>query len=210
MIAWALIIFLPAWTINYLRGWIYFFVFIIPCILITVYFFKHDKRLIEHRLTSGPTAEKERNQKIIQSFTGLLCIVLNVLSVFDFRFGWSEVSFYISLISDFFILVGFYIMFLVFKENSFASSVIEVQEEQKVISTGLYSKVRHPMYSGGILMFIFIPPALGSLYGLICSMFLIIFIYLRAIDEEKLLLRNLNGYKEYCDKVRYRLIPFIW
>jgi protein-S-isoprenylcysteine O-methyltransferase Ste14 len=205
-----LLLFLPAWTVNYWLGWIYFFVFLVPCLIITLYFLKHDIELIKSRLHAGPTAEKEKNQKIIQSFTGILAIGIIVLSSLDYRFGWTRIPFYFSIISDLIMIIGFYFMFLVFKENRFTSAIIQVQSEQKVISTGAYSFVRHPMYSAGLLLFIFTPPALGSLLGLICSVLLIIFLILRTLDEEKVLIRDLKGYKEYCEKVRFRFVPYLW
>ena len=117
---------------------------------------------------------------------------------------------YLTIIANFFILLGFFIVFFSFKENSYASSIIEIDKSQKVISTGLYGVVRHPMYAGGVTMFLFSPFALGSLWTLPFALLFPVAICIRLVEEEKFLLENLPGYKDYCQKVRYRLIPMIW
>ncbi len=203
-------IFLPAWSLNYWRGWIYFIIFILSCLLITIYYFQKDLNLIQRRLEAGPVAEKEISQKIIQSFASIFFIAMFITSGFDFQYHWSEIPVYLVIIADGFVVVGFWIVFRVFKENSYSSSIIEVSSEQKVISTGPYNIVRHPMYSGAFLMLIFSPIALGSYWGLIPVFGIIIAIVLRLFDEEKYLIKNLSGYKQYVEKVRFRLIPGIW
>ncbi len=204
------IIFLPAWTLNYWQGWFYLVAFSLPCVLITVYFLKHDRGLIERRLKSGPAAEKEKSQKIIQSMASIVVVAIVVFSVLDWRFRWSVVPPLLSFVSNVIVIDGFYIVYLVFRENSFTSATIAVAEEQKLITTGPYSVMRHPMYSGAILMFIFTPLALGSFWGLIPGFMLILILFFRTLHEEKFLAKNLPGYDEYCRKVRYRFIPFIW
>ena len=205
-----LAIFLPVWTINYWRGWLYFIVFIISCLLITLYFFKKDLGLIQRRLRAGPTAETEKSQKIIQALSSLFFLGIFIVSGLDYRSGWSCVPGIWSIIADGFAAIGFLIVFFVFKENSYTSSIIEVGDEQKVISTGPYGRIRHPMYSGAFLMLLFTPFALGSVWGLIPVAGIIITIILRLLDEEKYLMKNLPGYKEYTEKVRFRLIPGVW
>ncbi len=123
---------------------------------------------------------------------------------------WTEVSFPVSLIADAVILIAFIFLFYVFKENTFLSATIEVQDKQKVISTGLYGIIRHPMYTGAIILLGFTPWALGSWWGLLPAIILIVVIILRAIDEEEELRQNLDGYEAYCKKVKYCLIPFIF
>ena len=129
---------------------------------------------------------------------------------FDHRFHWSHVHTYLIVGADVVVLFGFVIVFFVFKENSYTSATIEVAANQYVISTGLYSVVRHPMYSGGLLLMFFTPLALGSWWALPFALPMFVVIILRLLDEEKVLLQSLTGYKEYCQKVHYRLIPRIW
>ncbi|WP_088188920.1 isoprenylcysteine carboxylmethyltransferase family protein [Desulfosporosinus sp. FKA] len=210
IIALAAFIFLPAWTINYLQAWVYLLTFSISVILITLYLFKRDPQLLERRLKAGATAEKEKSQKAIQALANLFFCFVFIFAGLDFRFHWSRVPLNISLLANVFVVLGFYIVFLVFKENSYTSAIIEVDKNQKVISTGPYRLVRHPMYSGAILMMIFSPIALGSYWAVLFVMPLILTIVLRLLDEEKFLSKNLSGYTDYCKKVRYHLIPLLW
>ena len=205
-----LMLFLPAWTIYYWQAWAYLAVFFIPVIAITVYLFKYDKKLLESRVKAGPGAEKEKRQKIIQAFASLFFIGVIMLPAFDHRFHWSNIPISLVLISDLIIVIGFTIVFFVFRENSFTSATIKVDKEQKVVSTGPYRFVRHPMYTGALLAMIFTPIALGSYWGITCAFFLGITIIVRLLDEENYLKKNLDGYEEYCRKVRCHLVPFVW
>jgi len=135
---------------------------------------------------------------------------LIVVPALDHRFHWSDVAIHFILVGDIFVLLGLLIVFLVFKENSYAAGVIEVGKEQKVISTGPYALVRHPMYTGALLMLCFVLLALGSWWGLVFILPMFVVIVLRLLEEEKFLLKNLPGYNEYCQTTRYRLVPFIW
>jgi len=207
-IIFAVFIFLPAGTLNFWQGWVFFAVFCISTLLITIYFLAKDPALIGRRIKSG---EKRTDQKIFQSISGFVFFVgLLAIPGLDYRFSWSNVPDIIVILSDIFVLFGFTIVFLVFNTNSYTSATIEVNEGQKVISTGIYSIVRHPMYLGAVLILIFMPLALDSLWALIPALFICVFVVLRLLDEEKLLLTELDGYKEYCEKTRYHLIPFIW
>ncbi|HHW41335.1 MAG TPA: isoprenylcysteine carboxylmethyltransferase family protein [Syntrophomonadaceae bacterium] len=210
LVSLSALILLPAWTINYLQAWIYLLTFAISVILITTYLFKNDPNLLERRLKVGPTAEKEKSQKTIQALANVFFCLVFIVAGFDYRFHWSNVPIYISIIADVFVVLGFFIVFLAFKENSYTSGIIEVDKDQKVISTGPYGMVRHPMYSGAILMMLFSPIALGSYWAVLCVVPLIFTIVMRLLDEEKFLSKNLSGYNEYCQKVHYRLIPLIW
>ncbi len=205
-----LLIFLPHWSINYWQGWAYLFSFSIPVLFITLYFLKTDKGLIERRTKAGPSAEKEKIQVVIQSIASVAVIGLVIVSVLDHKLQWSVVPDYICILSNVFTAGSFYLIYKVFKENSFTSAIIIVEEGQKLISTGLYSFVRHPMYLGAIILIVFTPLSLGSVFGLFFSFVLIIVIAFRAIHEEKYLLINLPGYKVYYEKVKYRLIPYFW
>jgi len=205
-----LALFLPAWSLNYLQAWIYWIVFLTCVTAISVYFIKKDLNLIENRLKTGPSAEKEIKQKIIQAFIGFFFILQIVIPSLDHHFQWSNVPAYLVIAGDIFVAIGLLIIFLVFKENSFTSVIIEVNKEQKVISKGPYEVVRHPMYSGALLMLLFTPLALGSFWGLLVFVPMFVVIVLRLLEEEKFLTKNLPGYEEYQQKTRYRLIPFVW
>ena len=204
------LLFFSAWTFNYWQAWVFLVMFGISTLLVTLYLMKNDRKLLEKRVDAGPGAEKEKNQKIIQSVSSIAFIVIFVLSAIDYRLAWSRVPSYISVAGDILVALGLLMVFFVFKKNSFTSAAIEVDIDQKVISTGLYALVRHPMYTGAIVMLIGIPPALGSWWGLLAVIWLILVIIWRLLDEERFLAKNLKGYVEYQNKVKYRLIPFIW
>lgn len=210
IVALALLIFLPAWSLSFWQGWVYWAVFSVSCIAITLYFLKYDPKLIERRLKAGPGAEKEKAQKIIQLVTSILFILLFILSGIDQRMGLSDIATAFVFISDILVIVGFIIVFFVFKGNSYTSATIETEKEQTVISTGPYRVVRHPMYAGALLLLLFTPLALNSYLAEIPAVLLCIMIVIRLLDEEKFLLKNLKGYKEYCAKTHYHLIPYIW
>ena len=203
-------LFLPAWSLSFWQAWAFWFIFSISTIIVTVYLLKNDIKLLETRTKVGPTSEKEKSQKIIQFFASIFFISLAIEPGFDYRYHWSNVPLYLVLTGDIFVLLGFIIIFFVFKENSYASGIIEKDQEQKVITTGPYRIVRHPMYTGGVLLLISTPLALGSYWALLISFFLSVVIVIRLFYEEKFLMKNLPGYKDYCEKTRHRLIPFIW
>jgi protein-S-isoprenylcysteine O-methyltransferase Ste14 len=161
-------------------------------------------------MKAGLKAEKRKNQKIIILLIQLVFILMIVLLALDHRYRWSQVPLPVVILGDILIALSFYILFIVFRENTFSGSTIEVTSDQKVISTGPYAKLRHPMYSGALVMFFGIPLALGSWWGLLVVVPFALLIIWRLLDEEKFLSENLEGYKEYCRKVRFRLIPFIW
>ena len=205
-----LIIFLSAGTLLFWEGWFYLFVFAVCVTIITVYFLQKDPALVERRVNGGPTAEKEKSQIIIQSFGGLFFIVLLVIPGIDQRFNWSQVPPVLVIVANILVLVGFMIVFWVFNENSYTASTIAVEEALTVVTTGPYRWVRHPMYFGAVLMLILTPLAMGSYWGLFCSIPLCIVIVVRLLDEERFLTQNLAGYKDYCLHTKYRLIPLIW
>jgi protein-S-isoprenylcysteine O-methyltransferase Ste14 len=205
-----LALFLPVWSLNYWQAWIYWVVFVMCVTAISLYFMKKDLNLIASRLKTGPTAEKEKSQKLANSLISIFFILLILIPPFDHRFHWSNVPPYLVLAGDVLVVLGLLIVFLVFKENSFTSATIEVTKEQKVISTGPYGVVRHPMYAGALLMLLFTPLALGSFWGLLAFIPMFLVIALRIVEEEKFLTKKLLRYAEYCKKVRYRLIPYIW
>jgi protein-S-isoprenylcysteine O-methyltransferase Ste14 len=179
-------------------------------LLITLYFLKKDPDLIQRRVQVGPAAEQQTSQKIIQGFAAIFFILPFIVSSLDHRFGWSHIPIYLVLLGDILVALGLYIVYLVFRENTFTSATIEVSDEQRVISTGPYAMVRHPMYAGAFLMLLGIPLALGSWWAFILIFLLFAAIIWRLLDEEKFLAKNLPGYDAYRQKVRYRLIPFMW
>lgn len=206
----ALVLFLSAGSFEFWQAWVFLAVWTISVLFITLYLIKYDQKLLASRVQAGPTAETQKIQKFIQSLASLFFIGLFVVPGLDFRFHWSSVPPVVSWISDGFVVLGFLIVFLVFKENSYTSAVIEVSDEQKVITTGPYAIVRHPMYAGAILLLLFTPLALGSWVALPFPLPLILVVVFRLIEEEKFLLAHLTGYPVYRQKVPYRLVPLIW
>jgi protein-S-isoprenylcysteine O-methyltransferase Ste14 len=209
-IAMAALLFLPAGTLAYWQAWVFLAVFVGASAAITVYLAIKDPKLLERRMSVGPTAEKETTQKIIMFFAMVGFIALFVFPAFDHRFGWSPVPSYVSLAGDALIALGFLLIFFVFKVMTYGASTIQIAEGQKVISTGPYALVRHPMYAGALPLLIGVPLALGSWWGLFVLILFIPALIWRLLDEEKFLVKNLQGYVEYKNKVRYRLVPFIW
>jgi len=169
-----------------------------------------DPKLLERRVEAGPSAEKEKSQKIIQVFASIFFIAVLIIPSFDHRYGWSSIPFFIVIAGDFLVALGFFLIFLVLRENTFAAATIEVSANQKVITTGPYSIVRHPMYSGALIMLLCTPLALGSWWGMLTLIPFTLILIWRLLDEEKFLSKNLPGYNEYRQKVRYRLIPLLW
>ncbi len=210
MLVLGLALFLSAGSLNFWQAWVYLAVFAACTILITLYLIKKDRELLAGRVQAGPIAETQRTQQIIQSLASLFFIGIFIVPGLDFRFGWSNVPPLMSLISDGFVAIGFYIVFLVFRENSYTRATIEVSAEQNVITSGPYAVVRHPMYAGAMLLLILTPIALGSWAGVPISILLILIIMARLLDEERFLKANLSGYEEYCQRVRYRPLPLIW
>ncbi len=205
------VIFLPAWTFDYWQGWAFFLSLAMSTSLATVWIAFNDQKLLESRMKMGPQAETTKIQKIITAFILPIFIGAMVLMVFDHRFGWSPaVPTWVSIFGDILCVLGIVMYFLVVKENRFAAAAVEVVEGQHVVSTGLYAYIRHPMYTGAILVFIATPLALGSWWGLLSVPIFIGGFSWRLLNEEKYLSKNLPGYDEYLRKVRYWLVPYIW
>lgn len=198
---------LPAWTFAFYHVYVYCAVVCIPMIFVLIYFLKKSPEFLERRMK---TKEKEKEQKLLVVFSSFIYLSGYMFAGFDHRFGWSKVPFYVVIIADVAVVLGYLFVFLVFKENSYASRVVEVQEGQQVISTGPYGVIRHPMYLGVLVMFLATPIALGSYMAVVPFAFLPVSLVFRIRNEEKVLREELPGYKEYCEKVRYRLIPFVW
>ena len=202
-----LLIFLPAGTINYLKGWIFMGILFVPMFIAGVVMMIKNPKLLKSRLDSK---EEQGEQKLVIKLSGLMFIIGFILAGLDFRFNWLVIPSWISYASSVIFLV-FYVMYgEVLRENATLLRTIKVEENQKVVDTGLYGIIRHPQYSASIVMFLTMPLILGALISLAVFMVYPILIVLRIRNEEKVLTNELNGYKEYKEKVKYRLIPFIW
>lgn len=210
LVALGAMLFLPAWSLRYWEGWVFWFEFSVLITLITIYFLYKDPVLIERCLKAGPLAEKEKRQKVIQWFANFFFLALIMFPGFDHHFGWSHLSLRLVVLGDTLVALGLTVIFFVFRENSYTSGVIEVGKEQTVISTGPYRLIRHPTYAGAILLILGIPVALGSCWGLLLCVPMVAVIIWRLIDEEKYLSKNLAGYIDYCAMTRYRLVPGIY
>jgi protein-S-isoprenylcysteine O-methyltransferase Ste14 len=185
-------------------------VFVVSSAATTVYLAIHDPKLLERRMNVGPAAEKEKTQKIIMVLAIAGFVALLVIPALDHRFGWSSGPWYLSVAADGLIALAFLFILFVFRENSYGASTIQVADDQKVVSTGPYALVRHPMYAGAFDMLAATPLALGSWLGLFVFLLITPVLIRRILDEEKFLEKNLLGYVEYKSKVRYRLIPYVW
>jgi protein-S-isoprenylcysteine O-methyltransferase Ste14 len=203
-------LFLPAWSISYWQAWVFLSTFSASVAAITLYLAKHDRQLLARRVRGGPAAEKERTQQVIQSIAGLAFVAIFIVSALDHRFSWSNVPNYFVIVGDVLVALGLWVVFLVFKENSFTSATIEIGADQRVISSGPYAVVRHPMYTAAIVMLAGVPPALASWWGTLAVIPLVSVIVWRIFDEEQLLARELAGYADYMTNVRYRLMPGVW
>jgi len=209
-LAMALLVLVPAGTLDYWQAWVYLAVFLGAASLITRHLMKRDPALLRRRMSGGPTAEREPAQRTIMLFASLAFISMLVVPGFDHRFAWSLVPTYAVVAGNVMTAVGFYLISLVYRENSFTSATVEVVEGQRVISTGPYAIVRHPMYASSSLYVLGTPLALGSWWGLVPVVGLFPLLVWRLLDEERLLARSLPGYREYQQRVRYRLVPGIW
>jgi protein-S-isoprenylcysteine O-methyltransferase Ste14 len=209
-VATGLLLFIPAWNLCYWQAWIFLAVFMSTSTGITLYLMRHDQALLQRRMKGGPTAEGRPVQRFIMLWASIGFISLLVVPAVDFRFKWSAVPVTVVILGDLLVVVGFYFIFLVYRENPYSSATIEIAEGQRVISTGPYAFVRHPMYASALLYLIGMPLALGSYWGLLGLAIMMPFLIWRLLDEERFLAKNLSGYQEYQKRVRQRLIPFFW
>jgi len=202
-----LFFFISAGTIMYWQAWVYIALLFIPMSFLLVYLLKHAPELLVRRMKMK---EKEIYQKRIIKISWVFFVAAFIIPGLDVRFGWSQVPLWIIIIADMFVLAGYLMVAVVFLYNKYASRIIEVAKDQKVISTGPYAIIRHPMYTGVIIMYTASPLALGSYWALLPALIIPIIIIFRIFNEEKVLKRDLEGYTEYTHKVRYRLIPGVW
>jgi protein-S-isoprenylcysteine O-methyltransferase Ste14 len=194
---------------GFWQAWVYLLVTATAFATIAVYLKRNDPKLLRSR-ARGPGAEKQASQNLLQLFAMLVFAGAVVLSSFDHRFSWSHVPLFVEIAGYALVVLGFLIYFIVFRENTFAAATVEVVSDQKVITTGPYAIVRHPMYSGLLVLLFGTPLGLGSWWGLLMVVPMALVVVLRIRYEEKFLTENLHGYADYCRKLRYRLIPFIW
>lgn len=202
-----LLVFLPAGTLAYTYGWLLIALLFVPMLIAGLVMFFKSPDFLAKRLDAK---EKQGKQKGVVAFTGLMFIVGFVVAGLDYRFGWSQMSLPVTIIASVLFLLAYALYAEVMRENAYLSRTIKVEEGQKVVDTGLYGIVRHPMYMATILLFLMIPIILGSWYALIAFALYPAIIIVRLKDEEVLLTRELPGYAEYRQKVKHRIIPFIW
>ena len=204
------LIFLPAGTFHYWQAWLFLACYFIASLLMSIWLARNDPGLLQRRMRGGPFAESEGSQKVIMTLTSLGFIGLLVVPALDRRFGWSHMPPAVAVLGDVLLFAGWLGISAVFRANSYAAATIQVASDQKVISTGPYAIVRHPMYATALLMLLGIPIALGSWWGVLVWIALLPALAWRLLDEERVLLRDLDGYADYRQGVRYRLIPFVW
>jgi protein-S-isoprenylcysteine O-methyltransferase Ste14 len=210
LVAFALMLFVPAGTTHYWQGWAFLAVFALSTWIPTMYLIRTNPAALERRMHVGPGAETRPLQRVLITIVFVAFAATFIVSALDHRFGWSRVPAAVSVVGDVLVAAGLGVAMLVIIENSYAAANVTVEAGQQLVSTGLYGLVRHPMYTGNVLLMLGIPLALGSYWGLFLLSFGIVVLVLRIRDEEELLTRELSGYREYTQQVRYRLLPFVW
>ena len=206
----AAVVFGAAGTLDYWQGWAMLSVFFGAAGVITAWLWFHDKSLLERRVKAGPGTEADPMQNVMQALAGLVFLASIGLPALDHRLGWSHVPLAVALAGDALIVVGFLVVFLTFRENSFTAGTIEVAEGQRVVDTGPYAVVRHPMYAGALFLFVGMPLALGSWWGLVVGALIVPVLAWRLLREEAFLRGHLAGYADYAARVRHRLAPGLW
>ena len=202
-----LLLFLPAGTFDYWNAWLFIGLLFIPMLLLGIVLAMKSQDLLEKRLNSK---EKESEQSVVVILSLIMFLGGFIVSALDFRFGWSKMPIVVVIVAAAILLISYGLYAEVMRENAYLSRTVEIQEEQKVVDTGLYGIVRHPMYSVTTLLFLSIPLVLGSWIGFIIFLAYPMILVKRIKNEEKVLEEGLQGYKEYKEKVRYRMIPFVW
>lgn len=206
----AALLFGAAGTFDYWQAWAFLAVYFTASVALTLYLVKADPALLKRRMRGGPWAEKRLAQRVIMLLASLAFIGLILVPAIDRRFGWSHNSPAMALAGNLLVALGWLGIFFVFRENSFTSATIELAPDQKVISSGPYALVRHPMYASAIIMLLGIPIALGSWWGVLALVVVSPALIWRLLDEEHFLGASLPGYASYSERVRYRLIPHVW
>jgi protein-S-isoprenylcysteine O-methyltransferase Ste14 len=202
-----LLIFLPAGTFSFFNGWLFMIILFVPMFLAGIVMMFKNPALLKSRLNAK---EKQREQNVVIKLSGIMFLMGFIVAGLDFRFNWFTVPKGVVIGGTIVFLIAYLLYAEVLKENTYLSRTIEVQKNQKVIDTGLYGIVRHPMYSATLLLFLSMPLVLGSIYSFLIFLAYPLIIAKRIKEEEKFLEKELEGYREYKQKVKYRLIPFIW
>jgi protein-S-isoprenylcysteine O-methyltransferase Ste14 len=210
LIAFGLMVFLPAGTTHYWQGWAFLAVFALSTWIPSVYLMRTNPDALERRMRAGPVAETRPLQRILITVMFTAFPATFIISALDHRFGWSLVPAPVSVVGDVLVAAGLGLAMLVIIQNSYAAANVTVEAGQQLVSTGLYGLVRHPMYTGNVLLMLGVPLALGSYWGLFLLVPGILVLVLRIRDEEQLLTGELSGYREYTQRVRYRMLPFVW
>jgi protein-S-isoprenylcysteine O-methyltransferase Ste14 len=210
LVVFGLLVFWPAGTFDYWRGWAFIVVFAASTTIPSLYLAVKNPAALRRRMQAGPAAETRPLQKVIISIAFVAMGATIVVSALDFRFGWSSVPAAISVVGDVLVAVGLGIAMLTTIQNGYASANITVEAGQELVSTGMYSVVRHPMYFGNVVLMIGIPLALGSYWGLLFVIPGLAILATRILDEEKVLTQQLAGYRDYAERVHYRLVPYVW
>lgn len=210
ILSFGLILFLPAGTLRYWQAWVFIAVFMAATIVPVIYLARNNPAALQRRMNAGPRAEPRAAQKFIITGSFLSLFATMVVSAVDHRFGWSPVPPWLSVLGDVLVAAGLTIAMLVIVQNSYAAATVTVESGQTLVSDGLYRFVRHPMYVGNVIMMVGMPLALGSYWGLLFVIPGGVMLALRILDEEKLLTAELTGYREYRQRVRYRLVPYLW
>ena len=205
-----LLLFVCAGTVRYWQGWVYLAIFIGAAAIMTGDLLRRDRALLERRMAGGPTGETRPAQKVIMLFVSIGFVALLVVPALDHRFGWSTAPLGVVAAGGVLVVIGFWLISRVYHENTFSAATVQIAENQRVISTGPYAIVRHPMYASALLYLVGTPLALGSYWGLIPIAVMLPFLIWRLFDEERLLSAKLPGYTEYKQRVRHRLVPFVW
>jgi protein-S-isoprenylcysteine O-methyltransferase Ste14 len=209
LVAFGLMLFLPAGTLHYWQAWVFLAVFALSTWIPSIYLLRTNPAALERRMR-GPLAETRTLQRIVMAVLFICFPAMFVFSALDHRFGWSPVPATISLVGDVLVAIGLGVAMLVLIQNSYAAVNVTVEAGQHLVSTGLYGLVRHPMYTGNVILMIGVPLALGSYWGLVLVVPCLIVLALRIRDEEDMLAHQLSGYREYTQQVRYRLLPYLW
>jgi protein-S-isoprenylcysteine O-methyltransferase Ste14 len=209
LVAFGLLLFLPAGTFRYWQAWVFLAVFALSTWIPSVYLMRTNPAALERRMR-GPLAETRTLQRILIAVIFVCFPALFVVSALDHRFGWSPVPAAVSLVGDVLVATGLILSMLVIIQNSYAAVNVVVEAGQRLVSSGLYGLVRHPMYTGNVILMLGVPLALGSYWGLVFVIPGLIVLILRIRDEEDLLAHELSGYREYTQQVRYRLVPYVW
>jgi protein-S-isoprenylcysteine O-methyltransferase Ste14 len=210
LIAFGLMVFLPAGTTHYWQGWAFLAVFALSTWIPSVYLMRTNPDALERRMRAGPVAETRPLQRILITVMFTAFPATFIISALDHRFGWSLVPAPVSVVGDVLVAAGLGLAMLVIIQNSYAAANVTVEAGQQLVSTGLYGLVRHPMYTGNVLLMLGVPLALGSYWGLFLLVPGILVLVLRIRDEEQLLTGELSGYREYTQRVHYRMLPFVW